>query len=188
MSGFVNFPVDSTDYKSTNEGGMFVTLIAMDKKGGYWAECCGAESTFMDSVEVLVSDDKIGRPSYNPNKILEWVSKMTLPKFIDKLVWKLVRLELENHDRKNKIYDEVFFPRINNPILSEKSWGSRDYDSVPLLCSMTIGTTGWSGSNEEKGYWHCTYEDLTEEGKKLYDLIQKLYSNCEVYLLTWLDT
>lgn len=53
-----------------------------------------------------------------------------------------------------------------------------------LIMSATIllGSTGWSGD------WFCTYDDLTDSGKALYDLMQKLYPECDLHLATFLDT
>lgn len=53
------------------------------------------------------------------------------------------------------------------------------------LCVMTLGSTGWSD-----GEWICRYEDLTQEGKALYDLVRKLYDKpgCQLILQTYLDT
>lgn len=57
------------------------------------------------------------------------------------------------------------------------------------LCIMTIGSTGWSGYSDKAGtYWTCTFDDLTEEGKRLYKAIQALYPDCKLYLQTFLDT
>lgn len=61
--------------------------------------------------------------------------------------------------------------------------------SVPLLASVTLGTTGWSGYDNQRGdYWICQYEDLTREGKALYDQLGQLYGNHHIHLITVLDT
>lgn len=62
--------------------------------------------------------------------------------------------------------------------------GSKDY-----LACLLIGTTGWSGWNEVYGkYWHCNYEDLSEQGKELYKSLQRLYPSHVLSILTFLDT
>ena len=53
-------------------------------------------------------------------------------------------------------------------------------------------------SNTVKGFvnfpvhgesWHCTYYDLTEDGKALYDSLKSLYGeSAELHILTFLDT
>lgn len=75
-------------------------------------------------------------------------------------------------------YDNYHFPRVDE-------YKSPDqYNSIPYLCAMTLGSTGWSS-----GYWICTYDDLTDEGKSLYDRIKTLYGDCgRLILQTWLDT
>lgn len=57
------------------------------------------------------------------------------------------------------------------------------------LAAVTLGSTGWSGFNEEtESYWRCTYHDLTEDGRKLWRMLERLYPGCAFYLLTFLDT
>lgn len=88
--------------------------------------------------------------------------------------------------------DEDFhFPNIHNP------WrGSGDEDddhwrhrltSLPYLAVINLGSTGWTGVNEE-GMFTCSFSDLTEAGTELCESLKKLYPGCELYLLTWLDT
>ena len=80
--------------------------------------------------------------------------------------------------------EEYHFPNINNYEGTDES----RYDSVGYLAALTIGSTGWSGWNGDE-HWHCTYEDLTLEGKQLYDSLKALYGDkYQVLLQTWLDT
>jgi len=61
--------------------------------------------------------------------------------------------------------------------------------SIPYLACVDLGSTGWSGYSDQNGeYWKCGYPDLTNVGQELYNLMQKLYPEGTVYLLTWLDT
>ena len=63
-------------------------------------------------------------------------------------------------------------------------WVCPDY-----LCVITLGSTGWSGWNDEAGhYWKCSYDDLTSDGKALYQHILALYPEGKLTLQTWLDT
>ena len=55
--------------------------------------------------------------------------------------------------------------------------------SVPLLASIVLGSTGWSHSS-----FICTYDHLTPEGKAIYDAMQKLYPKAELHLMTFVDT
>lgn len=86
---------------------------------------------------------------------------------------------------------DYHFPRIDkmkyDDALGEANWLydilSRPYKHVILLDSHS-----WTGYNHEEGhYFVCTYNDLTPEGKALYDEIQQSHGG-RVSLITWLDT
>lgn len=63
------------------------------------------------------------------------------------------------------------------------------YVSRPYLAAVVLGSTGWSGWNDTEGrYWQCTYQDLTEQGKVLYQQFRDLYPGAKLHLLTFLDT
>ena len=132
MNGWVNFPMESDQYKHTGEGGMVVKLVAIDaiQFDEQFGFCCGAY--VQDTLcETLVSD------------------------------------ETENH-----------YPQLTD-----------SYDSIPYLAAIVMGSTGWSGFDWEAGnYWNCTFDDLTDEGKALYNQIQALYPDHQLQLLTFLDT
>ena len=75
---------------------------------------------------------------------------------------------------------EKYFPRV------EKYGDDNQYLSIPLYASIIVGNSGWSGYNE---YWKCTFDDLTEDGKALYNSLKLLYGeSAELHLLTFLDT
>lgn len=151
-NGWVNFPVDSPLWKNTQEGGMFVKLVACEKLedknnqlNNQWGICCGV--SVVDILrEVFVGDDRSHASSE-----------------IDAVAG-----------------EEYHYPWINDP---DQSYSSRDY-----LAAIIMGSTGWSGCSDMYQYWKCTYDDLTEEGKQLYNTIEKLYPNCDLHLLTFLDT
>lgn len=66
---------------------------------------------------------------------------------------------------------------------------SARYSSIDYLAIITLGATGWSGWNKIlEAPWVCTYDDLTEEGKALYNQFKKLYPGSTLFLQTWLDT
>jgi len=77
------------------------------------------------------------------------------------------------------------FPRSNDDaVAGVERYLSRDY-----LAALVLGTTGWSGWHEADGrYWECRFDDLSAEGKALYRQIEALYPDCELHLLTFLDT
>ena len=134
VMGYVNFPVDSDDWKNTMEGGMTVKIIVPVPLEDKFSQCCKSEATEFEP-DVLVGSD--------------------------------VGLERKDY------YNSYFLPRFIN--------------LKPCYAIVTIGSTGWSGYNDSKGYWKCTYKDLLPDGKALYDSLQKLY-NVRPHILTYLDT
>ena len=171
VSGYVNFPIDNSEYQNSGEGGMFVRLVVMDSEAFQWMKCCGGyQFTSMD--ESYLGDD------LRPQPATDWEDEPTTKE-------ESLR-KFKAYRKAQQEYEEYHFPDMN---VEDKdlSYGQK-YHSYPYLCAMTIGSTGWSGYHQEKGYFRCTYDDLTDEGKQLYNLIKKFYSSCEVYLQTWLDT
>ena len=82
-------------------------------------------------------------------------------------------------------------PRTHSPSEGwDKPWEKVDFGSVAYLAVINLGSTGWSGMKKDTGEpFLCRYENLTAEGKELYDLIKKLYEGKgTLYLQTWLDT
>ena len=81
---------------------------------------------------------------------------------------------------------EFHFPHLNE----ERSSNIYPAASIGYLCVITLGSTGWSGWSDEKNdYFRCRYENLTVEGKKIYDQVQKMYEGKGIlYIQTWLDT
>lgn len=77
--------------------------------------------------------------------------------------------EYKDHcNRLNEWKDKLFDPETGN---------------TTVLASVLLGSTGWSSSN-----WLCTYDDLTEEGKSLYNSLAALYPEAELHIVTFLDT
>jgi hypothetical protein len=172
--GYVNFPFNSKEYKNSGEGGMVVKLVVTGKKRNkssfMYGVCCGASITEV-MAEALVGDDK--RPMPNLNKAENFMSPELAQKTLNKI----------------RAWDEYYFPRLNavwergNDVI-----GVERYHSVGFAAVIVMGSTGWSGYSDKKGSWVCKYSDLTAEGKKLYNMIQKMYPAQELHLLTYLDT
>lgn len=169
--GYVNFPVDDPWFENTKEGGMFVKLIAISNRQSE-SVCCGTENTSEFLSEVLVNDD-IGSLS------------------IEDPDWETIsQKELLEYNKKVEAREKKYFPfvqslRKNTDISSTTHY----YLSVPLLASVLLGSTGWSGFNKKtEETWFCTYDDLTKQGKDLYNQIKQLFPSAEIRLLTYLDT
>ena len=168
MSGWVNFPVYR--HKSTGEGGMFVVLFVPDVSGSDglsgWSQCCGPNA-YMILGECFIGSDvmpaEVGWKDYPKNhKDLDaWEAKHYKPK----------RFYFPNADTRNK--------RMN---------GYEKYLSQHALAVVNIGSTGWSGWNEETdSCWRCSFDDLTMLGKELYNNLWRLYG-VRPHILTFLDT
>lgn len=172
-NGWVNFPVDNPDWQNTKEGGMFVKLVVCDnrKYNDKFGICCGV-NVFDQVTEQLIADDRRPQPK-DCDGLEQYTSEA-----------EFVRA-FEEEQRKKREWEEYHFPFINEKHPSDRSSTSR-----PYLASIILGSTGWSGFSysDGVGLWHCTYSDLTSEGKDLYDSLKSLYPGCTLHLLTFLDT
>lgn len=165
-NGWVNFPVDDSKWSSTNEGGMFVKLVVCDDRefDEQFGICCGVHVHDLLS-EQLINDDQ--RP-YRARPVIDLDESVTIQQMNEAVQY-------------DKLWEEYHYPHANH-------FKKPEYHSRAYLCSMVLGSTGWSGHNDDIGLWHCTYDDLTEDGKSLYNTIQQLYPGCKLHLLTFLDT
>lgn len=172
MKGYVNFPVDDPEWECSKEGGMLVRLVVYEPENQNWMQCSGGyQHVYYD--QDLLTDDTTGR----------WSTPVD-PEEQDPET--LMRAMMEDQKNREDL-EEKHFPHVNTGFEFNANLYEKRYMSRPYLCVMTMGSTGWSGTNEE-GYWYCTYDDLTPEGKELYNALSKLYENCVVELVTWLDT
>lgn len=171
MNGWVNFPVNDPNWQNTKEGGMFVKLVVCDDRefDERFGVCCGV-NVWDQVTEQLIADDR--RPMLEDCGGLEQYTSEE--EFIQ---------AHEEGVRKIREWEQYHFPYINEKHPTDRSYTSRAY-----LASIIMGSTGWSGYRDGVGLWHCTYNDLTEEGKTLYNSLQTLYSGCVLHLLTFLDT
>jgi hypothetical protein len=164
VRGYVNFPVDSKEYISTGEGGLFVELWVVPKKDTDWMVCCGGFGINVTYCESLIGTDK----SHNTDNFDEMMQE----------------IKSGNKDARQRFYlEEELFPYMH------KDEEQRDYNSIDLYACVNLGSTGWSGYHDDKGMWRCTFDDLNDDGKALYKSLEKLYGDtAELLLVTWLDT
>lgn len=106
---------------------------------------------------IFVSDDVVNRPDYNTD-----VS-------IDTLV---------DNQINNNNYDEIYFP--------DEDTNSLNLRSIKLISSICVGWDNktYEFSNKSK-YWNASFNDLTNEGKRLYYSMKKLHNNKEIRILTF---
>ncbi len=162
IHGHVNFPVESEEYISSGEGGLSVLLVAVPKDS--FRPACYMPWPYVLMGESYIRDDKRPRLAFDNPKTPEDYEKELIAQ---------------------EAYEAFHFPNLTD----KNAEGYEKYLSKPYAASLYIGSTGWSGYSQEKqAYWYCTYGDLGETGKQLYNTIKRTYPNCKLYLQTWLDT
>lgn len=169
--GFVNFPIGKGDWQNSGEGGMFVNLVVEQTDGHNNNNCCGMENIRVVFSECLIvpGEDVLKTDAFGNDRVVWEEYERTLKKYFPG-VWE--------HD-----YGD---PKMAS---KRKEHDAYSYLSTPYVAAITIAHTGWSGySLTKRQYFHATYDDLTEEGKELWALMEKLYPKGEISLLTWLDT
>lgn len=168
VDGWVNFPVNDPRFHSTKEGGMLVKLVVIDNRefDDHFGQCTGA-NVFDVLTESFVGDDKRPKPDVCMN-------------------FETVEDYARFSSARNE-WEAYHFPNLHAD--QEEDLGESRYRSRPYLATLVLGTTGWSGFDNDAGdYWICRFEDLSEAGKTLYRHLQELYKGCELHLLTFLDT
>ena len=156
----VNFPVDT---ESTYEGGMYVRLWVMPRKNS--GLCCGT------STSELVNDIFLGTDT--TKKLKAKHDKISVAK------WAMA-IQAKDISRATRL-DQKLEQKILNKFVSRDE--SKRYWSHSLAASVLMGSTGWSNSE-----FTCTYEHLNKKGRAMYDLFKSQYSDCDLHLLTFLDT
>lgn len=175
VRGFVDFPISDPRYKNTGEGGMFVILVVvphhaegnpLEDWDTFYArmkteewKVCSGGSISVNYDESLIGDDKVDCKAGVAFPFAHPAEDFHFPSFKERTT-----------EAGEINYD---------------AYVSREY-----LSAILLGSTGWSGWNIEKEEnFLCTFEDLTEDGKALYKLIEKLYEGKgTLHLQTWLDT
>jgi hypothetical protein len=165
VKGLVNFPIDQLP--SSGEGGMYVLLVAMDPTERNLPVSCGGYVYHVFDETFMGSDRK---------------QRAEFPPFEEGLSREETLSRWRGYEQANKDLESFYYPSIHAP--DNKDYSSYErYLSTGYLAAINMGSTGWSS-----GDWLCSYEDLTEEGKVLYNLVAKIYPGSELHLQTWLDT
>ena len=147
------------EFPNENEGGMFVRLVVIPEDADTPVCCAGY-------CHIVLDESFLHDGSSDALEVEEYIEIGPDCKF-----------------PKTYRYETRHFPAYHSPDNKNHDAGNDQYLSVPYLAVILMGSTGWSC-----GSWHCTYDDLTDEGKVLYDSVQRLYPNSKLYLQTWLDT
>jgi hypothetical protein len=186
QSGMVNFPMSAET--NTHEGGMYVRLYVMDTDDGI-GECCGV-NTFEEFQDVFVGSDVTKAAQIAAEALIreQWfVEDLSIEAkpHADRSVEELAKM--------NKVFEDRF--KMEETLTQESraavcTLNAHGYQaSHALVANILMGSTGWSGSNKTgEIYFICEYQDLTSDGKAVYDMMQKAYPTCKLALMTFLDT
>lgn len=156
-SGFVNFPIRRTDIMKMDTGKTLIYIVAFDIEdtNGRKYELSNIQ---LDLPGSFISDDINRRP---------------MPK------GQLTIDDLVEDYAKNEEYDLMYFPNI----VTE---GSQRTMSISMMSSICVGWSEYSFEiRNDIGFWNATFNDLTNEGKKLYYSLKKLHNNKEIRILTF---
>lgn len=167
--GFVIFPMGSAAYPVGGGRGTFVKLVVLDEVVGQedtLAMCTGV-SVFDFLQEILTGDDK--RPPPDDAIIPDGAGPEETMRHLD------------DDQRAFHHWMRFHYPLYGTG--EELVQVSRAYRA-----SIVMGSSGWSGYNENTGNWCATFDDLTPEGQALYRMMEALNPGCPIHLLTFLDT
>lgn len=169
-TGCVNFPVEGDGFTNTNVGGMYVQLVAVEKRSDReewwedaWLDCFGGSNTSLEYQESMVGTDSAvdGVVPYTPENEETWDSQMA----------------------EAGVATKILFPHFFDTS-STKAKRSR---SVALLATVILGSTGGTWVNGG-GSWRCAFDDLDFEGRAIVESVRKLYGNkADLHLITWMD-
>lgn len=184
-AGFVNWPISNAAYRCTGEGGMLVRLVVADdaEYDRKWAPCCGGEQAFLMDESFLGDDVHPDGPGLPDN----W-GGLTQDQVKAALVANQVTPANAYHFPADAEYTAAGLTGAGSAPNPTSGLNLERYLSRAYLAALTLGATGWSGHSEVNGYFRCTFDDLTAEGKALYRLLEQLYPGCRLFLQTWLDT
>ena len=191
-SGFVNFPTRDQRYRQTGEGGLFVQLVALPMTRQDFMVCDGGSFQCLAEPALLVGDDVtvIPPPPPQPDQPVGGLSGLrrralglfgsnrgeddAMSAYRERVQDLRDRLPRYYYPGRAKVYD----------IPPEKKPLSIDYYAI-----LTLGSTGWVGYDDQHAaYWNCSYKDLTEDGRAIYDALTLLYGDAaQLVLQTWLD-
>lgn len=153
--GFINFPIQSAEICRSETGKTLVYIISFNVDN---VDDMSNLNLFRPGV--FISDDVWNRPTNDPE--LGDVKSII------------------SYNKQHEFYDSVYFP--NSGKLED--WKKNmSFDIISAVC------IGWSNYtyeyNRRIGFWRATFNDLTNEGKKLYYSLRKLHNTKELRILTF---
>ena len=214
VRGMVNFPVNDPNYIDSREGGMFVYLVVLPNSARDYRECSLAMPRAMGG-EVFLAVDKLLEVDEVYWTELDRQSAHYAHLIHRHEEGEVTLTQEELLDAYEKLDDAIAFPTVKDALFrptkvrrdqaaanegfllrhfgikpERREETGRDYydglNSTEYLVCALLGSTNWSGYDDT--YFVCGYEDLTKEGKAMYDAIHAAYPANPIFLQTWLDT
>lgn len=163
--GVVGFPLVDDDFSVIDDGMTNVYLIVYDEKG---LENISEYQTHLFLDGVFVSDDCSERP-----KLEKDMTDIDIDELIDD--------QIANDD-----YNDFYFPNFSSDDFEYDEIAK--YLSIPLISSVRLGNCHMTFEcNDEPRYWNCKYEDLTNQGKVVYNIFKEMYVGKEIRILTFVN-
>ena len=151
--GFVRFPNTNRQIAKLDCGKSMVYIIAFDVKD-VMGQKYALSNLQLEMPGTFVSDDVNRRPV---------IAKQFTIDDIDELI---------EQQSKDDEYDSLYFPNLMGQDVMKKVL------SIPMTTAICVGWSEFSyETRNDIGFWNATFEDLTNEGKKLYYSIRKLHNN-----------
>lgn len=159
--GFVRFPNASRNITKLDCGKTMVYIVAFDVKDAM-GQKYDLSNIQLEMPGTFVSDDVNRRPVATKQFTIDDID------------------ELIDQQSKDDEYDSLYFPNLMGRDALTKIM------SIPMTSCICVG---WSDISYEMkneiGFWNAGFDDLTNEGKKLYYSVRKLHNNKEIRILTF---
>jgi len=175
MNELVRFP-NGNGWRDAGEGGMYVILAVMEPE--HWADNCNVD---------VYSTLQRNRPEGAARSVVIRMSQH------DAAVSAGVKDVWPEYDYESIIHkgEAIKFLRTAGKAV-EARWAEqsehRDDYSHPMLATVLLGSTSASLWDEQgERFFEATHDDLTYQGKVLYEVFKNAYG-VEPVILTFLDT
>ena len=159
--GFIKFQNNNREIIKMDSGKSMVYIVAFDIKD-VMGQKYDLSNLKLEMPGTFVSDDVHRRSVINRQFTIDDIDEL-----IDQQV-------------KDDEYDSFYFPNLmGNDVMNKVL-------SIPLTTSVCVGWSEFSYEmRNDIGFWNANFDDLTNEGKKLYYSLRKLHNNKEIRILTF---
>lgn len=186
--GLVRFPVDDPEWVDTAEG-MLVKLVMVPLEESRWLELHRGAYVKDILSGRLMGDNRREQPqmSYSAYSYMYDEYCYDDRSFVEYIrFWGNLRSWREYH------YPCVNMEDARADGLPGEAKMSTELEaklSIPYLGVIVMGVTTWSGFSETAPfrYWQCTLGDLTVDGQRLVSILDRIYPDVKLHLLTFVN-